>query len=111
MKRIEKETLKYLLGYCEDKELKVRDPIGQEYEIIGAGTRSEKEEVVELIIRDNAINAPDCIVVLPDEESDKLAKIIEVLVQEHNEDRIDLAIVQRQARLLLAFVQSNKDRV
>jgi len=109
MKRIEQETLKYLLGYG-DKELKVRDPLGQEYEIIGAGRSSGKEEV-ELIIRDNAINAPDCIVVLPDEESDKLAKIIEVLVQEHNEDRIDLAIVQRQARLLLAFVQNNKYRV
>ena len=109
MKKIEKETLKYLLGY-ENKELKVRDPIGQEYEIIGAMSTLGTEEV-ELTIRNNTIRDPDCIVVLPDKESDKLAKIIEVLVQEHNEPRIYLAIVQKQAQELLALVQNNKDRI
>lgn len=109
MRKLEYNIFKYILDH-KDKDLYVRDTNDQEYRLIAAGTLHDPGHIT-VTIENITIKDPDCIVVLPDDEADKLAKIIEVLVQEHNEPRTDLAIVQQQAQKLLALVTNNKDRI
>lgn len=107
MRKLEYNICKYLLDH-KDKDLYVRDTNNQEYRLLGAGTLHDPGHVT-ITIENITIKDPDHIVVLKDEQSEKLANIIEVLVKEHNEDRIDLAIVQKQAQELLRLVTESKD--